>query len=107
MCKILVRIIIMFNKAHYICTQVAYVYASIRQKILSLICYNLIMVYFLIKELVKIEDVLTEEKTAQERRKFMDVLEISQESMSAKYLGLPVYLGKSKVALFAYLKEKV
>jgi hypothetical protein len=43
----------------------------------------------------------------QERRKFMDVLELTQESMNAKYLGLPVYMGRSKASLFTYLKERV
>lgn len=42
-----------------------------------------------------------------EKQKFMDVLELTQESVNAKYLGLPVYMGKSKASLFAYLKERV
>ena len=37
----------------------------------------------------------------------MDVLELSQEATNAKYLGLSVYMGKSKASLFAYLKERV
>lgn len=37
----------------------------------------------------------------------MDVLELTQESMNAKYLGLPVYVGRSKASLFTYLKERV
>jgi len=37
----------------------------------------------------------------------MDVLELTQEAISAKYLGLPVYMGRSKANLFAYLKERV
>ena len=44
---------------------------------------------------------------AQDRRKFMQALDLSQESMNAKYLGLPVYMWKSKTSLFAYLKERL
>lgn len=44
---------------------------------------------------------------ARDRKDFMDVLELSQEATNAKYLGLPVYMGKSKASLFAYLKERV
>jgi len=37
----------------------------------------------------------------------MQTLELTQESRNAKYLGLPVYMGKSKASLFAYLKERL
>lgn len=37
----------------------------------------------------------------------MEILDLSQEAMNAKYLGLPVYLGNSKAKLFGYLKERV
>ena len=34
-------------------------------------------------------------------------MELTQESINAKYLGLPGYMGRSKARLFAYLKERV
>ena len=37
----------------------------------------------------------------------MDVLELMQEATNGKYWGLPVYMGRSKVNLFTYLKERV
>jgi hypothetical protein len=37
----------------------------------------------------------------------MQNLDLTQESMNAKYLGLPVYMGRSKSSLFAYLKERL
>jgi hypothetical protein len=37
----------------------------------------------------------------------MEQLNIPKEGFSGKYLGLPVYIGKSKVKAFQYLKEKV
>lgn len=44
---------------------------------------------------------------AHDRRNFMDVVELTQESMNDKYLGLPVYMERSKASMFAYLKERV
>ena len=44
---------------------------------------------------------------SQTRRRLMEILDLSQESMNARYLGLPVYMGKSKASMFAYLKERV
>lgn len=41
------------------------------------------------------------------RDRFMQILDLTQEAASAKYLGLPVYMGKSKSRLFAYLKERL
>ncbi|XP_073367527.1 uncharacterized protein [Aegilops tauschii subsp. strangulata] len=37
----------------------------------------------------------------------MKQLNIAREGFSGKYLGMPVYIGKSKVKAFQYLKEKV
>jgi hypothetical protein len=37
----------------------------------------------------------------------MEQLNILREGFSGKYLGLPVYIGKSKAKAFQYLKEKV
>lgn len=37
----------------------------------------------------------------------MQNLDLTQESMNAKYLGLPIYMGRSKSSLFAYLKERL
>jgi hypothetical protein len=39
-----------------------------------------------------------------EKQKFMEVLELTQESVNAKYLGLPVYMGRSKASLFCLFK---
>jgi len=38
---------------------------------------------------------------------FMSLLNLSHEARSDKYLGLPVYMGRSKSKLFAYLKDRV
>jgi hypothetical protein len=38
-----------------------------------------------------------------EKQKFMEVLELTRESVNAKYLGLPVYMGRSKASLFCYV----
>jgi hypothetical protein len=43
----------------------------------------------------------------QNRQKVKEVLNISKEGHTGRYLGLPVYIGKSKSKAFAYLKEKV
>ena len=34
-------------------------------------------------------------------------LEIVKETMNERYLGLPVYVGRSKTKVFAYLKEPI
>jgi hypothetical protein len=44
---------------------------------------------------------------AETRRGLMTDLEIGSEARNEKYLGLPVYMGRSKTQTFAYLKEKV
>jgi len=41
------------------------------------------------------------------RRGLMDALEINSEARNEKYLGLPVYMGKSGSWTFAYLKDRV
>jgi hypothetical protein len=42
-----------------------------------------------------------------EKSQVMSVLNISTEAYNEKYLGLPIYMGKSKKQTFAYLKERV
>lgn len=37
----------------------------------------------------------------------MSTMQLSHEARSDKYLGLPVYMGKSKAKMFSYLKDKV
>jgi hypothetical protein len=37
----------------------------------------------------------------------MAALNLSQEAKSDKYLGLPVYMGRSRSKMFAYLKDRV
>jgi hypothetical protein len=36
-----------------------------------------------------------------------DMLQVTKEIMSQRYLGLPVHVGKSKTATFAYLKDRI
>ena len=51
--------------------------------------------------------VFSKNTTAQDRQNFMQTLELTQESRNEKYLGLPVYMGRLKANLFAYLKERL
>jgi hypothetical protein len=37
----------------------------------------------------------------------MQGLQIQKEMMNERYLGLPVYIGKSRTNTFAYLKERI
>lgn len=37
----------------------------------------------------------------------MSVLDLSQEARSDRYLGLPVYMGRSRSKMFGYLKDRV
>jgi hypothetical protein len=37
----------------------------------------------------------------------MEILDLTQETLNSRYLGLPVYMGRSKTSVFAYLKERV
>jgi hypothetical protein len=41
------------------------------------------------------------------KTEFMAALNLSQEAKSDKYLGLPVYMGRSRSKMFAYLKDRV
>lgn len=42
-----------------------------------------------------------------DRKMVMEILDISTEARNEKYLGLPVYMGRSRAKTFAYLKERV
>ncbi|XP_066396356.1 uncharacterized protein [Miscanthus floridulus] len=42
-----------------------------------------------------------------DRRGVMQALHIRSETMNEKYLGLPVFVGKSRSSIFAYLKERI
>ena len=42
-----------------------------------------------------------------EREAIMQKLAISKETMNERYLGLPVFVGRSKTKVFAYLKERI
>jgi hypothetical protein len=37
----------------------------------------------------------------------MEALGITKEAPNEKYLGLPVYVGKSKIKIFGYLKDRI
>lgn len=37
---------------------------------------------------------------------FFQVLGLTQEAKSNRYLGLPIYMGRSKTRMFAYSKDK-
>jgi hypothetical protein len=52
--------------------------------------------------------ILFSKNCEQERKlEFMNALELTQEARSDKYLGLPVYMGRSRAKMFAYLKDRV
>ena len=36
-----------------------------------------------------------------------NILQVTKETMSERYLGLPVHVGHSKTGIFAYLKERI
>ena len=42
-----------------------------------------------------------------DKQQVMTALDIAVEAWNEKYLGLPVYMGKSKVRTFAYLKDTI
>jgi hypothetical protein len=42
-----------------------------------------------------------------EKQDVKAVLQVERETMSEKYLGLPVYVGRDKAKIFAYLRDKV
>jgi hypothetical protein len=37
----------------------------------------------------------------------MQALDIQQETMNERYLGLPIYNGQSRLRMFGYLKERI
>jgi hypothetical protein len=41
------------------------------------------------------------------RKKVMDILKIHMETRNEKYLGLPAYVGRSRISTFAYLKGRM
>jgi hypothetical protein len=42
-----------------------------------------------------------------QKKEVCDLLQVTKETMNEKYLGLPVYVGKSKMNTFAYLKDRI
>lgn len=44
---------------------------------------------------------------AQQRKLVCDLLQVTRETMNEKYLGLPVYVGRSKTGVFGYLKDRI
>ena len=42
-----------------------------------------------------------------DRQSMMQALDISSEATNEKYLGLPIYMGRSKSKTFAYIKDRV
>ena len=44
--------------------------------------------------------------TSKVKSNLMTALEIRSEARNEKYLGLTVYMGKSKAQTFAYLKDR-
>ena len=45
--------------------------------------------------------------TSNMKIEFREILNLSQEAKSDKYLGLPVYMGRSRSKFFSYLKDRV
>jgi hypothetical protein len=45
--------------------------------------------------------------TAVKRGEVMQALDIQRETRSERYLGLPVYVGRSRTRVFGYLKERI
>jgi len=43
----------------------------------------------------------------QQKQVVSNVLQVTKETMSEKYLGSPVHVGHSKTGIFAYLKERI
>ena len=44
---------------------------------------------------------------AGKRVEVMQALDIQRETMNERYLGLPVYVGRSKSNVFGYLKDRI
>jgi hypothetical protein len=42
-----------------------------------------------------------------QRKEVCDTLQVTRETMNERYLGLPVYMGRSKGGTFAYLKDRI
>jgi hypothetical protein len=45
--------------------------------------------------------------SSSKKREVLQGLQIQKETMNERYLGLPVYVGKSRTNTFAYLKERI
>ena len=43
----------------------------------------------------------------QQKQVVSNILQVTKETMSERYLGLPVHVGHSKTSIFAYLKERI
>lgn len=43
----------------------------------------------------------------QQKQVVCNILQVTKETMSERYLGLPVHVGKSKSGTFAYLKDQI
>ena len=43
----------------------------------------------------------------EKRAEVMQALDIQHETMNERYLGLPVFVGRSKTHVFGYLKERI
>jgi hypothetical protein len=41
------------------------------------------------------------------RREVLHTLQIPRETVNERYLGLPIHVGKEKVKVFSYLKERI
>ena len=44
---------------------------------------------------------------ANQKKTVCDLLQVTKETMSERYLGLPVHVGQSKTGTFAYLKDRI
>lgn len=40
-------------------------------------------------------------------KKICDLLQVTKETMSEKYLGMPVHIGQSKTRTLGYLKDRI
>jgi hypothetical protein len=55
----------------------------------------------------KIAVMFSKNNPAHVKEQIMAILGINQETQNDKYLGLPVYIRKSKKSAFAYIKQRV
>lgn len=44
---------------------------------------------------------------SEKRREVMQTLQINKQTMNERYLGLPVFVGRDKTKVFAYLKDRI